>query len=33
VSAPTVTGSALAGFTGRWLARDGLILTAIMALT
>ena len=33
VPAPTVSGSPLAGFTGRWLARDGLILTAIVALT
>jgi 4'-phosphopantetheinyl transferase EntD len=31
VSAPTVSGVPLAGFTGRWLARDGLILTAITA--
>ena len=33
VPAPTVGGSPLAGFTGRWLARDGLLLTAITALT
>jgi 4'-phosphopantetheinyl transferase EntD len=32
VPAPTVNGSPLAGFTGRWLARDGLLLTAITAL-
>ena len=32
VPAPTVSGSPLAGFTGRWLARDGLILTAITVL-
>ena len=31
--APTVGGSPLAGFTGRWLARDGLLLTAITTLT
>jgi 4'-phosphopantetheinyl transferase EntD len=29
VAAPVVGGSMLAGFTGRWLASDGLILTAI----
>jgi 4'-phosphopantetheinyl transferase EntD len=29
VPAPVVGGAALAGFAGRWLARDGLILTAI----
>jgi 4'-phosphopantetheinyl transferase EntD len=29
VPAPTVCGSPMAGFTGRWLARDGLLLTAI----
>ncbi len=29
VAAPTVGGSPLAGFTGRWLACDGLVLTAI----
>ena len=29
VPAPMVGGTALAGFAGRWLARDGLILTAI----
>lgn len=33
VSAPTVGGSSLAGFTGHWLARDGLILTSITAST
>ena len=33
VPAPTVSGSPLLGFTGRWLARDGLLLTAITALT
>jgi 4'-phosphopantetheinyl transferase EntD len=33
VPAPTVSGSPLAGFTGRWLARDGLLLTAITTLT
>jgi 4'-phosphopantetheinyl transferase EntD len=33
VAAPTVGDSPLAGFTGRWLARDGLILTAITVLT
>jgi 4'-phosphopantetheinyl transferase EntD len=32
VPAPTVSGSPLAGFTGRWLVRDGLILTAITVL-
>jgi 4'-phosphopantetheinyl transferase EntD len=32
VPAPTVGGSPLAGFTGRWLVRDGLILTAITVL-
>jgi 4'-phosphopantetheinyl transferase EntD len=32
VPGPMVSGSPLAGFTGRWLARDGLILTAITAL-
>lgn len=32
VPAPTVGGSPLAGFAGRWLVRDGLILTAITAL-
>jgi 4'-phosphopantetheinyl transferase EntD len=31
VAAPVVGGSPLAGFTGRWLACDGLILTAITA--
>jgi 4'-phosphopantetheinyl transferase EntD len=29
IPAPTVGGSALAGFTGRWLACDGLVVTAI----
>jgi 4'-phosphopantetheinyl transferase EntD len=29
VTAPVVGGSPLAGFTGRWLARDGLIMTAV----
>jgi 4'-phosphopantetheinyl transferase EntD len=29
VTAPLVGGSPLAGFDGRWMARDGLILTAI----
>ncbi len=29
VPGPEVDGRPLAGFTGRWLARDGLILTAI----
>jgi 4'-phosphopantetheinyl transferase EntD len=29
VAAPEVGGSPLAGFTGRWLARDGLIMTAV----
>ena len=29
VEGPVVDGRPLAGFTGRWLARDGLILTAI----
>ena len=29
VPGPTVGGRALTGFTGRWLARDGLLLTAI----
>lgn len=33
VPAPAVSGSPLVGFTGRWLARDGLILTAITALS
>jgi 4'-phosphopantetheinyl transferase EntD len=32
VPAPPVSGSPLVGFTGRWLARDGLLLTAITAL-
>lgn len=32
VPAPAVGGSPLAGFTGRWLARDGLLLTAITTL-
>jgi 4'-phosphopantetheinyl transferase EntD len=32
VPAPTVGGSPLAGFDGRWLVGDGLILTAIIAL-
>jgi 4'-phosphopantetheinyl transferase EntD len=29
VSAPVVGGAPLTGFTGRWLARDGVVLTAI----
>jgi len=29
VPAPAIGGSPLAGFAGRWMARDGLILTAI----
>ena len=29
VTAPEAGGSRLAGFTGRWLARDGLIMTAV----
>ena len=29
VTAPVAGGSRLAGFTGRWLARDGLIMTAV----
>ena len=29
VAGPTVEGRELTGFTGRWLARDGLVLTAI----
>ena len=34
LAAPAVTGgSPRAGFSGRWLARDGLILTAITVLT
>lgn len=33
VPAPAVDGCPLAGFTGRWLARDGLLLTAITTLT
>jgi 4'-phosphopantetheinyl transferase EntD len=32
VPAPTVNGSPLVGFAGRWLACDGLILTAITVL-
>jgi 4'-phosphopantetheinyl transferase EntD len=32
VAAPTVNGSPLSGFDGRWLARDGLLLTAITRL-
>lgn len=32
VPAPTVCGSPIAGFTGRWLARGGLPLTAITTL-
>jgi 4'-phosphopantetheinyl transferase EntD len=32
VPAPVINGSPLASFTGRWLARDGLILTAITTL-
>jgi 4'-phosphopantetheinyl transferase EntD len=31
VPAPIVSGSPLTGFTGRWLAGDGLLLTAIAA--
>jgi 4'-phosphopantetheinyl transferase EntD len=31
VAVPVVNGSPLAGFAGRWLAADGLILTAIAA--
>ena len=33
VPAVTVGGSRLAGFTGGWLARDGLLVTAITTLT
>jgi 4'-phosphopantetheinyl transferase EntD len=33
VPGPAISGSPLASFTGRWLARDGLIVTAITALT
>jgi enterobactin synthetase component D / holo-[acyl-carrier protein] synthase len=33
VPAPAVGGAQMAGFTGRWLARDGLLLTAITTLT
>lgn len=33
VPAPEVGSSPLVGFTGRWLARDGLLLTAITTLT
>jgi 4'-phosphopantetheinyl transferase EntD len=29
VSAPVIGGAPLTGFTGRWLARDGVVLTAI----
>jgi 4'-phosphopantetheinyl transferase EntD len=29
VPGPTVGGRTLTGFAGRWLARDGLVLTAI----
>lgn len=32
VAGPAVHGRALTGFTGRWLARDGLLLTAIVLL-
>ena len=32
VPGPTVGGAPLAGFSGRWLAREGLLLTAITAL-
>jgi 4'-phosphopantetheinyl transferase EntD len=32
VPAPIVSGSPLADFTGRWLASDGLVLTAIAPL-
>jgi hypothetical protein len=32
VPAPAIGGSPLAGFAGRWMARDGLILTAITVL-
>jgi 4'-phosphopantetheinyl transferase EntD len=30
IAAPTVSGSRLTGFTGRWRASDGLVLTAIV---
>jgi 4'-phosphopantetheinyl transferase EntD len=30
VPGPTITGSQLAGFTGRWLARDRLVLTTVV---
>jgi 4'-phosphopantetheinyl transferase EntD len=33
VPGPVLSGSPLAGFTGRWLAHDGLLLTAITVLT
>jgi len=33
VTGPTVNGSPLSGFTGRWLTSDGLILTAITVRT
>ncbi|HXT90012.1 MAG TPA: 4'-phosphopantetheinyl transferase superfamily protein [Trebonia sp.] len=33
VPTPPVSGSPLAGFTGRWLARDGLIVAAITVMT
>jgi 4'-phosphopantetheinyl transferase EntD len=32
VPGPTVGGRVLTGFTGRWLARDGLLLTAVALL-
>jgi 4'-phosphopantetheinyl transferase EntD len=32
VEGPVVDGRLLAGFTGRWLAADGLVLTAVIAL-
>lgn len=32
VPGPQVNGVSIAGFTGRWLARDGLVLTAIAVL-
>jgi 4'-phosphopantetheinyl transferase EntD len=32
VPAPVGGGSLLAGFAGRWLARDGLLLTAVTVL-
>jgi len=30
VEGPAVNGAVLTGFEGRWLVRDGLILTAIV---